>query len=107
MIQPPVALAFHSIAGILQSAEPVSGDKLAIAQIPHIVYADWLMFAGASSSDAELLNSLVSMIHTYAFTPSTNTPISPIYDPTTGESSDLGTNRLELFVNIPCERTSS
>ena len=51
------------------------------------------MFAAASTDDDALLNSLISMIHSYVFNPSNNVPVSPVFNPITGESTDMGMNR--------------
>ncbi|KLO10456.1 DUF1793-domain-containing protein [Schizopora paradoxa] len=51
---------------------------------PDLTRADWILFAGAASGDATLQRSFISLVHSYAFFPSWNTALSPIYDPTTG-----------------------
>ncbi|KLO07712.1 DUF1793-domain-containing protein [Schizopora paradoxa] len=68
------------------------------SQNPTVGRADWLMFAAASTNDDALLDSLISMIHSYVFNPSNNVPVSPIFNPVTGQSGDLGMNRrVEIF----------
>ncbi|KLO09797.1 DUF1793-domain-containing protein [Schizopora paradoxa] len=62
------------------------------SQNPTIARADWMMFAAAASGDNDLMNSIISMVHSYAFTPSANVPITPIFDPTSGTSSGEGIN---------------
>ena len=52
---------------------------------------DWTMFAAAASGDNNLLSSMISLVHAYTFTPSTNLPLSPLYDPTTGNPGVTGT----------------
>ncbi|KLO07710.1 hypothetical protein SCHPADRAFT_836241 [Schizopora paradoxa] len=53
---------------------------------------DWMFFAGAASGDEDLQRSLISLVHYYVFTPSEVTPLSTVYDPTTGISI-AGSNR--------------
>ncbi|KLO07713.1 DUF1793-domain-containing protein [Schizopora paradoxa] len=48
--------------------------------------ADWMMFAAAASTNDSLRSSLIDLVHFYAFTPTNNTPFTPLYDPTTGKS---------------------
>ncbi len=55
------------------------------------------MFAAAASSDEDLRNSLISLVHSYAFTPRSNAPISLLYDPTTGNSVG-GSNSLIFYI---------
>ncbi|KLO07018.1 DUF1793-domain-containing protein [Schizopora paradoxa] len=59
---------------------------------PTVARADWMMFAAAASGDDNILSSMISLVHSYTFTPSTNVPLSPLYDPTTGNSVS-GINR--------------
>ncbi|KLO08004.1 DUF1793-domain-containing protein [Schizopora paradoxa] len=60
---------------------------------PTYTRADWMMFAAAAVTDSSLQSSLIALVHSYAFTaPTMNTPISPLYDPTTGNSPG-GANR--------------
>ncbi|KLO09278.1 DUF1793-domain-containing protein [Schizopora paradoxa] len=63
------------------------------SRTPNVTRADWMMFAAAASDDFVLQNALVSLVHSYAFSASNNlvAPISPIYDPSSGNSSG-GTN---------------
>ncbi|KLO10459.1 DUF1793-domain-containing protein [Schizopora paradoxa] len=58
---------------------------------PKRTRADWMMFAGAASGDEDLERSIISMVHSYALNPTSNTPLSPVYDPTSG-NSPTGTN---------------
>lgn len=63
------------------------------------------MFAAAASDDSDLQRSLISLIHSYAFMPSSNLPVSPLYDPTSGDSSVSGINRLAQVVVSPLTLT--
>lgn len=63
---------------------------------------DWMMFAAAATTDDETRNSMISMVHTYIFTPQNNTPIGPIFDPTSGENLG-GSNRFGVTFVISKE----
>ncbi|KLO07007.1 DUF1793-domain-containing protein [Schizopora paradoxa] len=56
--------------------------------------ADWLMFVAAASNDSTLQEELISSIHSYITSTSSDLSVTPLYDPTTGEPSSIGINRL-------------
>ncbi|KLO18701.1 DUF1793-domain-containing protein [Schizopora paradoxa] len=84
--------AFHK--GQLNSGSFTFGLPLDTCN-PTLTRVDWTMFTAAVMTDNLVRNGMISQIHQYTgnmFNSSTNTPLSTVYDPTTGNNS-LGINR--------------